>query len=77
MKWERFLPWQAVGACLWATFAVTVGYFGDRALNLVKPMLIEEFGRWWPFVTVAALVLAFATVSLVSHLLARRLARSA
>ena len=75
MKWERFLPWQAVGACLWATFAVTVGYFGDRALNLVKPMLIEEFGRWWPFVTVAALVLAFATVSLVSHLLARHLAR--
>jgi membrane protein DedA with SNARE-associated domain len=76
MKWERFLPWQAFGACLWATFAVTVGYFGDRALTFAKPLLIEEFGRWWPFVTVAAVVLAFATVSVVSHLLARRIARS-
>jgi membrane protein DedA with SNARE-associated domain len=76
MKWKRFLPWQAIGACLWATFAVTVGFFGDKALRFVKPMLVEEFGRWWPFVTVAALVLAFATVTLVSHLLARRLTRS-
>jgi membrane protein DedA with SNARE-associated domain len=76
MKWKRFLPWQAIGACLWAAFAVVVGFFGDKALNFVKPMLVEEFGRWWPFVTVAALVLAFATVSLVSHLLARRLTRS-
>jgi len=76
MRWERFLPWQALGACLWATFAVTVGYFGDRALNFAKPMLMEEFGRWWPFVTVAAVVLAFATVSVVSHLLARKMARS-
>ena len=76
MRWERFLPWQAIGACLWATFAVTVGFFGDRALCFVKPMLIEEFGRWWPFVTVTALVSAFAVVSVVSHLLARRLTRS-
>lgn len=76
MEWERFLPWQALGACLWATYAVVIGYFGDRALNLAKPMLIEEFGRWWPLVAVAAVVLALATVSVVSHLLARNLARS-
>jgi membrane protein DedA with SNARE-associated domain len=76
MHWKRFLPWQAVGACLWATFAVSVGYFGDRALNLIKPMLVEEFGRWWPFVTVAALVLAFIAVSVVSHLLARKMTRT-
>jgi membrane protein DedA with SNARE-associated domain len=76
MHWKRFLPWQAVGACFWATFAVSVGYFGDRALNLMKPMLVEEFGRWWPFVTVAALVLAFTAVSVVSHLLARKMTRT-
>ena len=76
MRWERFLPWQAIGAGLWATFAVGVGYFGDRALNFAKPMLIEEFGRWWPFVAVAAVLSAFATVSIVSHLLARKMARS-
>jgi membrane protein DedA with SNARE-associated domain len=76
MHWKRFLPWQAVGACLWATFAVSVGYFGDRALNFMKPMLVEEFGRWWPFVTVTALVLAFTVVSVVSHLLARKMTRT-
>jgi membrane protein DedA with SNARE-associated domain len=76
MRWRHFLPWQAAGACLWATYAVIVGYFGDRALGFAKPMLIEEFGRWWPFVIVAAVLLAFGAVSLVSHLLARRMARS-
>jgi membrane protein DedA with SNARE-associated domain len=76
MRWQRFLPWQAIGACLWASYAVAVGYFGNRALGLAKPMLVEEFGKWWLWVTVAALILAFATVSLVSHLLARRVARS-
>jgi membrane protein DedA with SNARE-associated domain len=76
MRWRHFLPWQAAGACLWATYAVIVGYFGDRALGFAKPLLIEEFGRWWPFVIVAAVLLAFGAVSLVSHLLARRMARS-
>jgi membrane protein DedA with SNARE-associated domain len=76
MKWKHFLPWQAVGACLWAAYAVIVGYFGDRALNFAKPMLIEEFGRWWPLVIVAAVLLAFAAVSVISHLLARRMAQS-
>lgn len=75
MEWDRFLPWQALGACLWATYAVTLGYFGDKALNLAKPVLIEEFGRWWPLVAIAVAVVAVATVSVVSHLLARRLAR--
>jgi membrane protein DedA with SNARE-associated domain len=75
MHWKCFLPWQAIGACLWATFAVVGGFFGNRALGIIKPMLIEEFGKWWPFVMVTALVLGFATVSLVSHLLARRLTR--
>jgi membrane protein DedA with SNARE-associated domain len=77
MKWERFLPWQAFGAFLWATFAVVVGYFGDRALSFAKPMLVEEFGRWWPLVAVAMVALALASVSVVSHLLARKVTRSA
>ena len=76
MEWKRFLPWQALGACLWASYAVAVGYFGNRALLFFRPMLLEEFGRWWPLVTMAAVVLAFATVSVVSHLLARRMTRS-
>ena len=77
MEWKRFLPWQGLGACLWASYAVAVGYFGDRALLFFKPMLLEEFGRWWPLVTVLAVVVALATVSAVSHLLARRITHSA
>ena len=77
MEWKRFLPWQGLGACLWASYAVAVGYFGDRALLFFKPMLLEEFGRWWPLVTVLAVVVALATVWAVSHLLARRITHSA
>jgi membrane protein DedA with SNARE-associated domain len=76
MRWRHFMPWQAAGACLWAAYAVAVGYFGDRALNFAKPMLLEEFGRWWPFVIAAAVIFAFATVSVVSQLLARRMTKS-
>ena len=76
MRWKRFMPWQALGACLWATSTAVFGYYGNRALSFFKPMLIEEFGAWWPFVTVAALVLAFSIVSVVSHLLARKVTRS-
>ena len=76
MEWKRFFPWQALGACLWATSAVAIGYFGNRALLFIKPELIEDYGRWWPVVAVAAVVLALAAVSLVAHLLARRMARS-
>jgi membrane protein DedA with SNARE-associated domain len=76
MKWGRFLPWQAVGACLWAAYAVSIGYYGNRALDFFKPMLVEEFGRWWPAVAVTTVALAFAAVSVISHLLARRMART-
>ena len=76
MEWKRFLPWQALGACFWATSAVAVGYFGNRALLFIKPELIEDYGRWWPIVAMAAVVLALAAVSLVAHLLARRMTRS-
>ena len=73
MEWDHFLPWQAAGACLWAGYASAVGYFGNRALTFFKPMLIEEFGAWWPLVIVAAIVLALGVVSVVSRVLARRM----
>jgi membrane protein DedA with SNARE-associated domain len=76
MKWNHFLPWQAAGACLWAGYAVAVGYFGDRAMTYAKPLLIEEFGRWWPLVIVAAIFLALGTVAAVSKALARRMSDS-
>jgi membrane protein DedA with SNARE-associated domain len=75
MEWRLFLPWQAVGACLWATYATAVGYFGDRALVFFRPMLIEEFGKWWPLVIIAAVVLALAVVTITSRVLARASAR--
>lgn len=72
MLWRRFSPWQAAGAALWAGYAVAVGYFGDQALMFFRPMLIEEFGKWWPAAIAAVLVLAFALVAVVSRVLARR-----
>jgi membrane protein DedA with SNARE-associated domain len=76
MEWKRFLPWQALGAGLWATWAVAMGYFGNRALLFVKPELVEDFGKWWPVVAVLAVVLALSIVAFVSRLLARRVTRS-
>lgn len=75
MQWRRFSPWQAVGAVLWAGYATAVGYFGDRTVLFFKPMLIEEFGRWWPIVIVAIVVLALGIVAEVSRVLASRASR--
>jgi membrane protein DedA with SNARE-associated domain len=71
MEWRRFLPWQVAGACLWATYATAVGYFGDRAIVFFRPMLIEEFGKWWPLVVIAAIVSALAVVSVTARILGR------
>jgi membrane protein DedA with SNARE-associated domain len=75
MEWRHFLPWQAAGACLWATYATVVGYFGDRALIFFRPMLVEEFGPWWPLVLIAAVVIALGIVTLVSRHFAKISAR--
>ena len=72
MQWRRFSPWQALGAALWAAYATTVGYFGNRAVVFFKPMLIQEFGKWWPAVIVLIVVLSFAIVAEVSRVLAHR-----
>jgi membrane protein DedA with SNARE-associated domain len=72
MRWRRFSPWQAAGAMLWAAYATAVGYFGNRTVLFFKPMLLEEFGKWWPAVIAAAILLALAIVAEVSRVLARR-----
>jgi len=51
---------------------VAIGYFGNQALAFFRPMLIEEFGKWWPAVIALVVLLAFAIVAVISRALGRR-----
>jgi membrane protein DedA with SNARE-associated domain len=75
MRWQKFLPWQAGGAALWAAFGVTVGFFGEGLVKRFEPLLVLHLGRYWPLVIAGTALLTVAAISLISHAVLRRVIR--
>jgi len=69
MRWPRFLAWNALGAALWVSVWVTIGYFAGSHIAAIY----TRFERYVLYVVVAAIVIIIALI--LRHLRGRWLPR--